>query len=66
MGHRQVGKAQDFDSCIPLVRVQPSQPDRRELRSVRGDFFATRRPTSPLSALFSTQKKDDKTSPNLL
>ena len=26
MGYRQVGKAQDFDSCIPLVRVQLSQP----------------------------------------
>ena len=26
MGYRQVGKAQDFDSCISLVRVQLSQP----------------------------------------
>ena len=26
LGCSQVGKAQDFDSCIPLVRVQPSQP----------------------------------------
>ena len=26
MGYSQVGKAQDFDSCISLVRVQLSQP----------------------------------------
>lgn len=26
LGNRQVGKAQDFDSCITLVRVQLSQP----------------------------------------
>ncbi len=28
MGCSQAGKAQDFDSCISLVRVQPSQPLR--------------------------------------
>lgn len=28
MGYSQVGKAQDFDSCISLVRVQLSQPLR--------------------------------------
>ena len=27
LGCRQAGKAQDFDSCISLVRVQPSQPN---------------------------------------
>ena len=26
LGSRQVGKAQDFDSCISLVRVQAAQP----------------------------------------
>ncbi len=29
MGYRQVGKAQDFDSCISLVRVQLSQPKQK-------------------------------------
>ena len=28
MGYRQGGKAQDFDSCITLVRVQLSQPKK--------------------------------------
>ena len=32
MGHRQVGKAQDFDSCIPPVRVRLSQPKNRKPR----------------------------------
>ena len=26
LGCSQVGKAQDFDSCIPWVRVPPAQP----------------------------------------
>ena len=27
-GYSQVGKAQDFDSCISLVRIQPLQPNK--------------------------------------
>ena len=27
LGCSQVGKAQDFDSCIPSVQVRPSQPN---------------------------------------
>ena len=41
LGCSQVGKAQDFDSCIPLVRVQPSQPEHRTAFAVRCSFFAS-------------------------
>ena len=32
------GKAQDFDSCIPLVRVQPPQPYGEVILMVRKQF----------------------------
>ena len=55
MGHRQVGKAQDFDSCIPPVRVRLSQPkglSQIPIKGMRDSSFSI-----PKCKEFQKQKK---------
>ena len=45
------GKATDFDSVIPLVRIQPAQPRRSKLCIACSDFFVKIRAHTRLSPL---------------